>query len=280
MDALSGPFLVTGGTGKTGRRVADLLRRRGVEVRAVSRSTDPAFDWTDATSWPAALDGARGVYLVPADGLGVTGEFARRAAEASVERIVVLSARGVTTPGYFENPEPLVSDFLEREQGVRASGVDWTVIRPGWFMQNFDEGEFLDALRGGRLELPTAEGAAAWIDADDIAAVAASLLVDGGHSGETIELTGPRALPVGEATALIAAEAGRAIEYVPVTEDRYREQLREARVAPESIETAVSALSAIWIGSEEPTTDGVRRVLGRDPGTFEDFVRRAAAAWR
>lgn len=277
---MSNRFLVTGGTGKTGRRVAERLRDRGVAVRAVSRSTNPALDWTEEGSWDAVLDGADALYLAPAEGSRATAAFAERAAKAGVRRIVLLSARGVTTPGYFDDQEVLAAPFVDAEAGVMASGADWTIVRPGWFMQNFDEGDFLGPVRAGRLELPVGDGAAAWIDAEDIAAVVATLLVGGGHDSEAIELSGPRAVSLREAVAVISAETGRQVKYVPVTEEAYRNRLRADGLDDPAVAVANAGLSAIRKGSEAATTDGVRRVLGRDPAHFEDFVRRAADAWR
>ncbi len=148
---MSDLVLVTDGTGKTGRRVAAQLRARWVAVRAVSRSTNPALDWTDEASWDAVLDGVDA--LAPAEGSRATAAFAERAAKAGVRRIVLLSARGVTTPGYFEDQGVLAPQFVDGETGVMATGADWTLVRPGWFMQNFDEGDFLGPVRAGRLEL-------------------------------------------------------------------------------------------------------------------------------
>lgn len=275
----SGPVLVTGGTGKTGRRVAERLRARGVPVRTASRSTTPALDWADEAGWDAVLDGVDAVYVVPADGSRATAAFAARAARAGVRRIVLLSARGVTTPGYFDGQEAL-TPFVDGETGVTGSGVAWSIVRPGWFMQNFDEGDFVASVRAGRLELPVGDGAAAWIDAEDIAAVVTTLLVDGGHDGQIIELSGPRAVSLREAVALISAETGRRVEYVPVTEEAYREHLRADGLDEQAVALASAGISAIRNGGEAATTDGVQRVLGRDPARFEDYVRRASHTWR
>jgi uncharacterized protein YbjT (DUF2867 family) len=277
-----GPVLVTGGTGKTGRRVAEQLTARGAEVRAVSRSTVPAFDWTDEGSWGPVLDGVDALYLAPAEGMRVTGAFARRAARAGVRRIVLLSARGVHTPGYFDHQdqEVLTELFVDGESGVMGSGAEWTVVRPGWFMQNFDEGGFLGPVRAGRLELPVGDGAAAWIDAEDIAEVVATALVDGGHAGEAIELSGPRALRVEDVLALITSETGRRVDYVPVEDEAYRDALRADGLDEDEVAVASAGFSAIRRGSEAAITTGVRQVLGRDPASVEDYVRHAADAWR
>ena len=84
----------------------------------------------------------------------------------------------------------------------------WTILRPGWFAQNFSEGFFLDGVRAGELALPTGAGAAAFVDADDIAAVAVAALTEDGHDGEVYELSGPRALGIADVLDEIAKVTG------------------------------------------------------------------------
>src|SRR3954447_3490778 len=133
----SAPTLVVGATGKTGRRVAAELERRGVPVRRASR---PAFDWEDRATWSPALRGTRAAYVAFVPDLAVpgaddaVGTFAALAAEEGLERLVLLSGRGE-------------HEAQRAEAAVRAAGVPTTVVRASWFMQNFGESFLLDALR-------------------------------------------------------------------------------------------------------------------------------------
>ncbi len=274
--------LVTGGTGKTGRRVAAQLQARGAPTRVVSRSSDIRLDWDDPDTWDAALDGVTMAYLAPNDGNPAVADFARRAAELGVQRVVLLSARGVATDGHFDDQDVLVPPFLIGEEGVRSSGIAWSIIRPGWFAQNFSEGEFLQPILDGRLSLPTDDGAAAFIDADDIAAVAVSLILDGGHDGEEFDLSGPAPTTVAGAVAMIAEATGRDIAYEPITAEEYRRRLVAAGMSEDDAELWAVALTPIRASREAVVTDGVQRVLGREARSFEVFVRDAAAAgaWR
>lgn len=96
------PVLVTGGTGKTGRRVVARLRELGVQTRAASRSGRTPFVWEDPATWQAALEGVAAVYIVPLDTVpSPTPAFVEQAVAAGVRRLVLLSARGVDVPGYF-----------------------------------------------------------------------------------------------------------------------------------------------------------------------------------
>ncbi|MFH9135310.1 NAD(P)H-binding protein [Streptomyces sp. NPDC017524] len=276
------PVLVIGGTGKTGRRVVARLRELGVETRAASRSGDTPFDWADPTTWAAALDGAAAVYITPLDtSPSPTPAFVEQAVASGVRRLVLLSARGTDEPGFFgpgyENGGP----HGEGERAVRASGVTWTILRPGWFAQNFSEGVFLDGVRGGELALPTGDGKAAFVDADDIAEVAVAALTEDGHAGQEYGLSGPRALGIEDVLDEIAKETGKRAAYVRVDTSAFRAGL-VAQGFPE-VEAGLwtDALYPIITSGEAPVLDGVRRALGREPRDFADFVRDAAArgAW-
>ncbi|MFD0745101.1 SDR family oxidoreductase [Phytohabitans flavus] len=152
------PILVTGGTGKSGSRVVSQLRQRGISVRVGSRSGTPPFDWTDRATWDRALDGVEKVYLVPLDGELLTRPFVDRCVALGVRRLVLLSGRGVDVPGYLPDDSPAGRTHVDGDDAVRSPSLEWTVLRPGWFAQNFSEGFFRDAVLTGELRLPAGEG--------------------------------------------------------------------------------------------------------------------------
>jgi len=127
--------LVLGATGKTGRRVAARLRLRGAEMRAASRSSATRFDWSDPAGWDAALERVTAVWVVPPSVPGPVHEFVTRAEAAGVEHLVLLSGHGADTWG----DSPFGRDMRSAEDAVRGSALDWTVLRPANFAQDFDE---------------------------------------------------------------------------------------------------------------------------------------------
>ncbi|MFJ4962865.1 NAD(P)H-binding protein [Streptomyces sp. NPDC088729] len=275
-----GTVLVLGGTGKTGRRVVARLRELGVETRAASRSGDTPFDWSAPATWQPALDGADAVYIVgPEESPSPTPAFVEQAVASGVRKLVLLSARGTDVPGYFA--DAVGAQHRESEAAVRSSGVAWTILRPGWFAQNFSEGVFLDGVRAGELALPTSDGTAAFIDAEDIAAVAVAALTEDGHDGEVYELSGRRALGIADVLDEIAKATGVRAAYVPVEPSAYRAELVAQGISEEEAAVWTEALEPIRTSREAPLKDGVRRALGRAPRDFSDFVRDAAAkgAW-
>jgi uncharacterized protein YbjT (DUF2867 family) len=265
------PTLVLGGTGKTGRRVADRLRAAGVPVRPVGRTTTIPFDWADRSTWDAAITGAKHAYLAYSPDLAVPGavdevrEITDRLVTAGVERIVLLSGRG----------EP---EAVEAEQVVIASGVEWTIVRCSWFFQNFTESYLRDPLVEGALSLPAGFVSEPFVDAEDIADVAAAALVDPRHSGELYELTGPELLTFQQVVDTVAQHTGRAIEYVPIPASDYSQAALADGVPAEVVALLDYLFRVVLDGRNESLTDGVQRALGREPGSFEAFARRSAAA--
>ena len=269
--AIGATTLVLGGTGKTGRRVAERLAARGVPTRIGSRSGEPPFDWEDQATWAPALRGVGAVYLTYYPDLAVPGavEAVRRFVELALEgerrRLVLLSGRG--------------EEEAERaEQVVRESGADWTIVRASWFAQNFSENYWLDSVRAGEVVLPAGEVGEPFVDADDIADVAVAALTESGHGGQLYELTGPRLLTFAEAVAEIAQATGRDIRYAPVSLEVYAAALAEQGVPDEFIWLVNYLFTTVLDGRNAHLADGVRRALGREPRDFADYARETAAA--
>ncbi|MFD0355247.1 SDR family oxidoreductase [Streptomyces sp. NPDC127110] len=269
-------ILITGGTGKIGSRVASRLRAQGARVRIASRSGETPFDWHDRTTWDAALDGVKTVFVVPLDGAVLTRPFVERAQQLGIERVVLMSGRGVDAPGADES-DPTHADG---EDAVRGSGIAWTILRPAWFAQNFSEGMFLDAVLAGELRLPAGQGASAFVDADDIAEVAAAALTQDGHAGQTYELSGPRALTFTEAAAEISEATGRDIRYVPLDPQDFVAELIAQDWPAADAEGYADAIGWIRRGVDSHVSDGVHRALGRPPRDFTAYAQAAAGAWQ
>ncbi|WP_326953863.1 NAD(P)H-binding protein [Amycolatopsis sp. NBC_01286] len=264
--------LILGGTGKTGSRVARHLKDGGHPAKVASRTG--GFDLGDATTWASALDGVTAAYVVEPD-LRASGDriprFVAQAVSAGVRRLVLLSAGGVGEAG---EGHPLKA----AEQAVRESGAEWTILRPDWFAQNFGEGPWLPEILAGTLSLPTGDGRTPFVDAGDIAEVAASALTGSRHDGRTYQLTGPRALGFGEAVDLIGQATGRVVRHVDVAPEVHIGQLVANGVPPGVAQLLTGILVAIRDGSAPAPTGDVERALGRLARSFEDYVAETAAA--
>jgi len=125
-------ILVIGAAGKTGRRVKERLENLNIEVRPGSRTAQIPFDWQKPETWAKALEGISKVYITFQPDMAVPTaratieQFVAQAKKAGVNKLVLLSGRG-------EKEAELC------EQEVIRSGIDFSIVRASWFMQNFSE---------------------------------------------------------------------------------------------------------------------------------------------
>lgn len=273
------PVLVTGGTGKTGRRVAALLAARGVEARVASRTPrapgQVRLDWHDPATFAPALDGVRAAWLVaPGDTpelLPVMLPFLERAVGEGVGQLVLLSASSLPRGGPMMGA---VHDWVARH----APG--WSVLRPSWFMQNFSEAQHLATIRDeGRIYSAAGDGRIPFIDASDIAAVAVEALLDDAFGNGERVLTGPRALTYDEAAAIIGEARGRPVRHHRLSVAGLVERFERFGIPPDYARVLASMDEAIAEGAENRVTDEVERVTGRPPVDLAAFARATAAAW-
>jgi len=265
-----GITLVLGGTGKTGRRVAERLQARGFETRIASRSASPSFNWNDPHNWDEILEGVTAAYISFAPDLAIPGatdaihRFVELAVSRGVTRLVLLSGRGE-------------QEAQACEQIVQATDVEWTIVRASWFMQNFSEGEFLDMVLNGVITLPAENIPEPFIDVNDIADVAVAALTEEGHAYEVYEVTGPRLMTFTELAQEISAVIGRDVQFIQIPRADFNQAITDSG-APADIAWLLNYLfETVLDGRNASLSDGVQRALGRQPADFHDFAQRIAA---
>jgi uncharacterized protein YbjT (DUF2867 family) len=262
-------ILVTGGTGKTGRRVVERLATNGRPVRVGSRAGRPPFDWAERSTWEPAVRGVDAAYLSFFPDLAVPGaadtvaDFADVAVRAGVRRLVLISGRG----------EP---EAQRAEQVIQGAGADWAIVRASWFNQNYSENYWLDGILAGELALPVGAVREPFVDAEDIADVAVAALTGHQHAGQVYELTGPDLLTFDEAVNEIAVAAGRDVRLLPVTMAEYTAMLAEQQVPTDVAALLTYVFTEVLDGRNAHLTDGVQRALGRPPRSFRDYAQRTA----
>ncbi|TVZ76282.1 NAD(P)H-binding protein [Streptomyces sp. BK340] len=261
------PFLILGGTGKVGRRLTHSLTHTGHDPRPASRNSATRFDWQYDSTWPAALAGTEGVFVI---GPGSATDWSPRltglleaAHAAGVRRAVLLSARGV---------EFLPDGAVARaEQALRKGPLPWTILRPSHFAQNFTEAMF--APRRGLISAPVGMGAEPFIDVADIADVAAAVL-PGGFEGETLALSGPEAADFVQAAQILTEASGTLVRFADQSDADHVAQLRAAGTPEGYIEWRMAMLGGIRRGEDAYLSDGVKHVLGRSPIGLREWAAR------
>lgn len=263
-------ILVIGGTGKTGRRVVEKLSQQNQKVRIGTRSTDPAFDWNDPSTYANALMGMDKAYIVYYPDLAVPG--AKEAIQTLVEvakneglkKVVLLSGKG-------EREAELC------EQIIIRSGMEYTIVRASWFMQNFSESFFLNPILSGHVALPKSEAQVPYVHTDDIASVVVEALLNNVHNGQVYQLTGPRTLTFTEVIDIIAKVSGREIKFTPSSLEEYIKTLEKLGVPDDYVWLLNYLFSNVLDApGNNVVTGDVEKVLGRKPIDFNEYVEETA----
>src|SRR4030095_14766373 len=223
-------ILVTGATGTIGREVAKRLAAQGASTRAGVRDRTKArkqfgneiellpFAFEDKRLFDDALEDVEKVFLLPPlmpNQVEVTNAFVDAVQSAGVQHIVKLSAIGVETETFTAGEW-----HAANEHHIQNSGLAFTFLRPTSFMHNFIK---YFAPRDDVIYLPWGNGKASFVDARDIATVAARALTQEAHKNKIYTLTGPAALGIDEVARTLSQVAGREIKYVGVPASSARE---------------------------------------------------------
>lgn len=263
-------ILVIGGTGKTGRRVVEQLQNRGIEPRIGSRSASPSFDWDNKDTWVTALEGIERMYVTYYPDLAVPGakeaieSLTYLAKELGVKKLVLLSGKGETEA---EACEKIVMD----------SRIDYTIVRASWFNQNWSESFFLEPILSGEVALPMADVLIPFVDANDIAEVAATVLLDNTYNGEIIEVTGPELITFKDVVRTIAQTSGRTLNFYDITLERYVEGMKQMQLPDDLVWLIEYLFSHVLTNPENQNiSHDIEKVLGRKAKTFLEYAKETA----
>jgi uncharacterized protein YbjT (DUF2867 family) len=270
-------ILVLGGTGKTGTRVASRMTEMGHSVRTAARhGADARFDWDDPATHRAAVDGVERIYLVApvmrTRFAAQVSAFLDLAEAAGVQHATYLSAYGIDLA-----PPDLALRAVELDLIGRTS-MTHSIVRPAWFMQNFSE-TFLKPIAGA-ITVPTGDGGEAFVDVEDIAAVAAATLADpSSHAGAQYAPTGPDRLTMREAADVIGSVTGQPVRHVDIDRRAWVDAVIASGGPAEYGEMLTLLTETVASGNGSRPNDDIRAVTGAPPTSFAEFAQRTASAW-
>jgi uncharacterized protein YbjT (DUF2867 family) len=276
-------IFVTGATGNVGRELVRVLAEAGEPVRALIRREEdraklPAGvqghvgDLNDPNTLEDALDGVRAAHLLAGyDGLE---ELVAAMRDAGVARVTLQSSSGVPS-GDMTNA--VARYHILSEQAIRDSGLAWTFIQPNSFMTNALR--WLPQLRAGdTIRLPFANVPIAVIDPADIAEVAAAALTTDRHEGHSYRVSGPESLLPAEQVAILANVLDRDLRFEAQSDEEARAEM--SAIMPAEYVEAFFSFFVDGTIDESTVLPTVEEVLGRPPGTFEQWASTHADAFR
>jgi uncharacterized protein YbjT (DUF2867 family) len=268
-------ILVTGATGTVGSQVVRELLDRGARFCAGvhSRPLDMqgvesrTIDYDRPETLPPALEGVRTAYLVSYETLHEKA-MVEAARGAGIERIVKQSAWRAGDDGFISGRW-----HREVEREIEESGMAWTFLRPNMFMQNFVT-VHADSIRRESAFYESAEDArVSYIDARDVARVAAKVLTEPGHDGQAYDLSGPEAVTHEEIAEALSRALGRTIRFISISDEEFRKRWVEAGAHEEEAAAWVDISRYFRTGAGSTVTTAVQDLTGRAPTTLVEFCR-------
>lgn len=273
---MSGLVLVTGASGKTGKRLVALLKDQGVAYRAATRGGEPAFDWTAPETWDAALEGVASVYLVAPptvdDPYSKMTEFLKTATREGGRRFVFLGMASLPAGGPAHG---------QVHQWLKDNSDDWSVLAPSAFMQNFAEGSHLATIRGeDTIYSNTGTGRVPFISADDIARGAFALLTGPAGRNREFVITGEEAISYDQVAEQISQACGRAISHTHISTDDLVARFLKRGLPELTARFLAVGYETIAAGAHAQTTGDYAVLTGAPPTTFRAFAEANAQVWR
>ena len=272
-------ILLMGATGNAGTPAVKALQAKGIRPTVAVRDIEKAqaklgagvdyvpFDYFAPATYHPTLEGVDRLFLIappPTKDPQIVKQIVQLAHEKGVQLVVFQSGN---TSGRIKG-KPLHTN----EQNLKASDINWCILRPGWFMQNFHSwmGTHLEE---GELVMPTGDGKVAFIDTQDLGAAIAEVVSTDGHEGKTYTLTGPESLDHYQVASILSESTGKKIEYLDLSEEAYIQKVVQKGWSEKNATYAAYLFRLVREGSEAETSEDLRTLLGRKPRTFREFAK-------
>ena len=273
-------ILVVGSSGTVGSELVRLLRAQGHQVseatsRTPSRAGQVQLDVVSGAGKAQAFAGIERAFLLAPPGYTnqdvLLNPLIDEARQRGLRKLVLMTAMGANA----DEAAPM----RKAERHLEQSGVPYNIIRPNWFMQNFNTFWLHGILNGGTIALPVGQAKGSFIDARDISAVAAALLTRDELANQEFDLTGAQALDHDQVAVILSRVTGKTIRFQDIAPDAMLAGLVGAGLPPAYAEFLVMILGFFKAGYSERTTDAVQSITGQPPRTFEAYAAEYRQSW-
>lgn len=274
-------ILVVGASGTVGTELVRQLRSKGHTVlRSTSKSALESDQVHLNLQTKAGLDTAfvgidKAFFLSPPGYVNqheLLIPLIDEARKQSLKKVVLMTAMGANAVDS--------TPFRQAEIHLEKSGLTYNIIRPNWFMQNFNSFWLHGILHDAKVALPVGDAKASFINARDIASVAAVLLDDDVRfQNQDFDLTGATAISHAQAASVISNAIDKSIKFEDITPQAMRETLLGAGLPADYTEFLLMILDYLKQGAAERVTDAVQTITGKAPIAFEAYARDYRNAW-
>lgn len=285
-------ILVTGATGKYGRNVIDHLLTKGVDAAQIAVLVRDAAkgqtlkdkgvelrigDYTEYDSLVRAFRGVDKLLLVSSSDREITNRTAQHinaikaAKEADVKHIVYTSF--IRKPEFENSAIALFEEsHLETEQFIKNSGIDYTILQNGIYLEMIPVFAGEKAAETGVITLPAQEGKASWVLREELAEAAAHVLTTQGHEDKTYALTNTESTSFGDVASELSGLLGKAIHYQSPPVDEFQATMKQFGVPEVYIGMFTMWAGALAEGMLDVNDATLGSFLGRKPTTTKQFI--------
>lgn len=274
-------ILILGASGTVGSEVARQLTSEGHNIlRATSKDKLAAdqvkLNLATGEGVKEAFSNIDRVFLISPPGYAnqydIISPLIQEAKRKGLKKVVLMTAMGANAD---EN-----SPFRRAEVELEKSGLNYNIVRPNWFFQNFNTFWIQGINEHRKILLPVGEAKVSFIDARDISAVIAKLLVDDSFNNTDFDITGPNAIDHTEVAKAISSQIGEEVLYQEILPQQLREGLLAAGLPEDYSDFLLQILGFLKEGYNAGLTDNVEKILGRKPLSLTDYVRDYKEAWK
>ena len=283
-------ILISGATGKVGSAACEVLHKAGVSIRILVRNPEKLSlkpsealevmtgDLADEGAVTRAMEGIEKALLVMGNNpeqANIEQQFATIAAQSGVQHLVKISSMEAGPDAKAVLPK----QHFASEQHIRSLGIDWTFLRPNFYLQNMlmYAGSIANT---GHFALPLGNARVAPVDTRDIGKAAAKILQEDGHTGATYALTGKTLLSFADIAAEMSIALGKPVEYVAQTAAEFRNVLANFVKSEWQLNAVCELFDEIANGSLEKTSTDLKSILGREPVGVGQFVADHTGVFR
>lgn len=272
--------LVIGASGTVGSGIVKQLKAQGYAVRSVTSQTPKdasqvQVNLVTGEGLRAAFEGVDKAFILSpppnADQYKILTPLIQEAKRRGLKKVVLMTAWGV-------NADP-TSPFRRAEIELEKSGLTYNIIRPNWFMQNFNTFWIQGIKQHGKIMLPAGAAKTSFIHADDISAVAVKLLTTSAFDNKDLDLSGPESIDHAQVAKALTEVTGRKIEYVDITPEDFKKGLVSAGVPGDYAELLKTIIGFLKAGYSAAISPNVKNILGREPKSFMEYAQVTKDQW-
>lgn len=273
-------ILVIGAAGTVGSELVRILRADGHQVRTATSKTSMDnssvhINLATGEGVHQAFEGVDKAFLLSppgyADQYKVLLPLIQEAKRRNLKKVVLMTALGVD-----------VSDeipFRRAEIELEKSGLTYNIVRPNWFMQNFNTFWIQGIREQSKILLPAGKAKTSFIDTKDVSEVIAKLLTTNKFDNKAYDLTGPKSLDHDEVALELAQATGKQISYQEIEPIELKKGLIGFGIPEDYVNFLITIFGFLREGYNTRITTSVKDILGREPNSFKNYAQTYKYAW-